>query len=180
MLFGLLFDLLTELFTGHDLSHTRCCIFSNGLNVVGEMIKPESAQFFENCLWFIRKSYYKMSKGKTSAISDGPRFVLEAIEKCRKHLDHIWLERLFVNRLCNFCAKFRDAMACSFPHSMIVRLWLQNIVFANFRCIVANQLSSAFSEYCFPSFLRIDLDTLSHVVSVEAHPGDENAIETVP
>jgi hypothetical protein len=57
-------------------------------------------------------------------------------------------------------------MASSLPDSMIVCLRLQNVVFADLSGIVTNQLSAAFTEDGFPSFLRIDFDTLSDIVSI--------------
>ena len=117
-----------------------------------------------------------MSACNTSTVSYWPRGILEAVKESAKHGCDVWLEWFFINFSSNFGAKLRNTMTSSFSYSMIISSRLRNVKLTDFLSILANDLPPLLSMYKPPGLIGVNLDSLSHIVSIHAHPWHEGRI----
>lgn len=82
-------------------------------------------------------------------------------------------ERLFVYLLSHLSAKFRDAVASRLSNCVVVGLRLANVVGTDLGGELADHLSAFVTEDLLPRLLGVDFDTLSNVVAIQTHPGNQ-------
>lgn len=170
VLFDLVFHDLAVSFACHDLRDALGSVLPHALDIVAEVLEPKMAELMKRWLRLLRKGYDKVTEGEASAVTYGPRLILEAVEKGGKHVGYVRFERLRVNDLGHFGAQLRYAVASGFSHCVVVCLRLSDVEFTDFLCHRANKLSTSFTKGVLPSLLRIYFHSLGNVVSVEAHP----------
>lgn len=86
-----------------------------------------------------------------------------------------WLFFLVINGY--FIADLTDAMASSFSDSMVVSERLLDVVSGDWLCIGAHDLFASLSENLAPRLDTVVANTLSNIVSVQAHPRNESFVE---
>jgi len=99
-------------------------VSSDRLDIVTKVIEPKLDEFVDDRLGLLGEGGDEMAACETSAVSDGPGCILEALEQSRQHRGDERLERLLVDSLGNLGTELRDAVACSFSDGMIVSLRL--------------------------------------------------------
>jgi hypothetical protein len=117
-------------------------MLSYALNIVAQMTEPQLKELWEYALRLHWECGHEMSAREASAVSDWPGGVLEAVQQSAQHRSNEGLERGFVDFAGYFDAEFRDAMAGSLPHSVVIRCALSNVELTDCFSVLADDFSA--------------------------------------
>lgn len=154
-----------------DLGQSLAWVLANALNVVWKVVKPHFLKFFENGFAFLWKSAHKVSTCQTGTVSYRPRLIFEAVNESGHQVLNIWFKWLRVFT-CYFATELRNAVTCGFSDGVVVSTRLWYVKRAYFLGILANNISALLAMDLFPSVIWVNLDPLSNIVSIQAHPWD--------
>lgn len=138
------------------------------------MLEPQLVQFREITFRLLGKTRDELTTCSTRSIADGPRLVLEADNEGSEERVDMGANSV----LLNLGSELGDTMTGRFTDSVVIRFRLQHIVLDNGGDVLGYERSTLVSDVGFPRFVRVQPNSRSHIVSVQAQ-GRQDAFKVL-
>lgn len=137
------------------------------------MSYPNVSKLGKLILGLFREGCHEEAACDTSGVSDGPTLIFKAVKESFEEVFDERFECLSADLIIgtHFGAQFRDAVASSFTHGVVISHRLNAVVLANLASVNFNNISTLFTKHLLPSVNTVNSNSLSDIVPVQTHPG---------